>query len=466
MTYITVNLKVIKKNQESIYIPKFLLQKLELKEKEVLPLYFGLHHYKMVKVYSLPSNKKIIYITSKLKEQLLLPYSKNIILQKMDNGLRLGPLIGILTTDLTGNKFSNPVTREKHPFSLFFKGLLAPEPFYPAYYFVFTPNHVNWQSKTIKGYFYKANTKQKSWELISIPFPDVVYNRIPNRTIENKESIAYFKQEYLVQGGKLFNSNFFNKWDMHKILEENEQIKQFIPDTYINPSLTIFEEMLEKHPIVYLKPSNGSLGLGVYRIERRSNDYLVHYRHGNQNKTLTFKKIKSIYQYIFTRKKTLRYLLQQGIDLIDYQQNPVDFRVHLNKNIANEWQVVALGAKVAGKGSVTTHLRTGGKLIDAQQFLEAKYNKQAISMQNAIYTASIQIAKTVENYLGQPLGELGLDIGIDKNNQIWLFEVNSKPGRSIFKHPSLKAASMESSKRLLEYSIYLANNQSKTLEGL
>lgn len=457
MTAMTVNLKITKSHQEIIYLPSALIQKLELQPNRIVSLHFGIGNTRRVKVRPFKSKEKEIILTSALKEALLLPYRKKIMVKREKDGLHIGPIIGILTTDFTGNKFANPDTREHHPFSIFFKHLLAPEPLYPAFYFVFTPDHVDWQRNRIHGYFYLPTSNQKkSWKLVSVPFPDVVYNRIPNRTIERKETIHQFKQNYLKMGGQIFNPNFFSKWDMVQILANDPITIPYIPETYINPSSSLLQQMVKKHPIVYLKPANGSLGLGIYKILKENNDYIVHYRNGNQNKSLLFKDIVSLYKYIFSRKNRQRYLIQQGIDLIEYQQNPVDFRIQLHKNQFNEWQVIAIGGKAAGRGSVTTHIRTGGQLIDSFAYLENVFHEHTATMQQRINQASIQIAKKVEEKINSPIGELGLDIGIDKNHQIWLFEVNSKPGRSIFKHPSLKSARMVSSKYLLEYAIYLA----------
>jgi len=454
MASFNIKLKTIKGHEENIYIPKLLLNNLELSENQAIPIYFGLGNFKIAIVKAITDKDNEVYITSKLRDSLLIPYSKNILIQKEFDGIRFGPIIGILTTDYTGKKFTNLKIGLEHPFSLFFKNMLTPEPFYPAYYFIFTPDNVDWQNKTVNGFFF---SKENQWVTKTIPLPDVVYNRIPNRTVERLNYINNFKNEYILLGGKLFNHNFFNKWDIYNILVEEEKTKVFIPETHISPSAQLFKVMLEKHPIIYLKPANGSLGLGVYKIINKNSDFVVQFRSKNSNKAIIFKDAVSIFKYIFSNKFPHRYILQQGINLVEYDHCPVDFRVHMHKNNNDKWQVIAIGAKAAGKGSVTTHLRTGGQLINADQYLDLMFNEHASVIKENINTSSILIAETVESKLKEPLGELGLDIGIDKNSRIWLFEVNSKPGRSIFKHPSLKTARAESNKRLLEYAILLSN---------
>ncbi len=457
MNYITVDVKILKSQQERIYIPSSLLQKLKLNNNQKIPINFGLTKSKEVFIKSYKSIKNEIIITTALKRSLLFPFKKKVLLKKERNGIRIGPLVGIFTTDITGNKFSNPATSASHPHSIFFKSLIKPEHYFPSFYFVFTPNNVNWKTKTIKGFFHvNKNDNIKTWQTIEVPFPDVVYNRIPNRTVEKKDTIVNFKQNYLNLGGQIFNYDFFNKWDIYQILNSNINCYKYIPETYLNPSLDKFIKMVNKYPVIYLKPTNGSLGLGIFKIEKLNNYYILKHRLGSNNVSRNFKNIASIYKYIFSKKRARNYLLQQGIDLIKYQNNPVDFRVQLHKDQIDEWQVTAIGAKVAGRNSVTTHLRTGGKLLDALKFLDHKFNNQSNAVVNNIKFSAINIAQAIEISKNNPIGELGLDIGIDNNQNIWLFEVNSKPGRSIFKHPSLKTSYTKSNLLLLQYATHLA----------
>ncbi len=63
----------------------------------------------------------------------------------------------------------------------------------------------------------------------------------------------------------LFNWSFFDKWDVYNLLEGTDAYKH-VPDSRINPSASDIREMLEKHKFIYLKPTGGSLGIGIYRL--------------------------------------------------------------------------------------------------------------------------------------------------------------------------------------------------------
>lgn len=61
------------------------------------------------------------------------------------------------------------------------------------------------------------------------------------------------------------------------------------------------------------------------------------------------------------------------------------------------------------------------------------------------------------------LFELGIDLGIDKKGQLWILDINSKPGRKIIQ--ALQPENMKDIHRApLQYSQYLANHLQKAGE--
>ncbi|WP_460267415.1 YheC/YheD family protein [Clostridium tertium] len=45
--------------------------------------------------------------------------------------------------------------------------------------------------------------------------------------------------------------------------------------------------------------------------------------------------------------------MQQGVDLIEFQGKPADFRVHTNKNRKGKWTVTAIAVKISGEAHLT-----------------------------------------------------------------------------------------------------------------
>lgn len=79
---------------------------------------------------------------------------------------------------------------------------------------------------------------------------------------------------------------------------------------------------------------------------------------------------------------------------------------------------------------------------------------------------SLTITGALEERYGR-LGELGIDYGIDRDGNIWLLEVNSRPGRASFFQIRQPKCAFRAINRPLEYARYLIT-QSKTtgLQGM
>ena len=93
--------------------------------------------------------------------------------------------------------------------------------------------------------------------------------------------------------------------------------------------------------------------------------------------------------------------------------------------------------------------------------LQKLYGNRSEAMLTALKKASIQLADGIERNYRYPLGELGLDLGLDKDERFWMFEANAKPGRSIFKHPELKDQGILALNTMLEYCLYLSSFRRK-----
>jgi hypothetical protein len=399
---------------------------------------------------------KIIFSPATAK-QLHLPYTGATSAVMQQKTLRLGPVIGILTASNTGN-LQNPFGPRSRYFRLFIEASIPEKPFF----LVFTPEMINWSNQTISGWFWKKDTKgQTRWIRYTSPVPDVVYDRIFSRTLQASSRIqSCLTKLKEIHQCQIFNPGFFNKWTIHQMLSKDARTVDLIPETYLSPSTTTLQEILEKHRMVYLKPNGGCAGRGIFRITHHPKEgYFCRYHKGKSN-LHRFQSLEKLMQYYFGKSQSTqfkKYLVQQGIHLIKYQGRPVDFRVHMHKDKTGEWQVIAIGAKAAGSGCVTTHIRTGGSLISTDELLQSTFPQEADAIKNSIRDTAIIVANTLDEKIDGPIGELGMDIGVDKTKKVWLFEANSKPGRHIFHQHNLKEAGRQSAKCITDFSLKLAN---------
>lgn len=393
-----------------------------------------------------------LFFSPTIARQLMIHPQLQIRAKMWNQQLKLGPVIGILTTGFTGNPLK-PFGGRSTLFKSFIQAGNSEKPLI----YVFTPEMINWQTKTVSAWYFKNSR----WSAHPSPLPDVVYERIPNRKAESlarvKSCIQRLKNR---ENCLIFNQGFFNKWSVHLLLSNHPKTAAMIPETYLSPTLATIENMLKKHYMVYLKPSGGSLGLGIFRITYHPKEgYYCRFHQGEQNVLHRFQTLEKCIQHYFAHQpgRFRKYLVQQGIRLIKHHQRAVDFRIHLHKDSNANWQVVAIGSKMAGTGSVTTHIRTGGAVLSTYDLLRHVFQQNANAMEIKLKQKAKMIAQVLEEQIDGPLGELGMDIGIDQNGHIWLFEINAKPGRHIFHHPTLRKAGRLSAKYITDYSLKLAN---------
>lgn len=396
-----------------------------------------------------------LYLTSGVRNAIKIPKSGPVYLRNLQDGnIQLGPLIGVLTD---GN------TTSSLPFGSrtgFIKQLLR-EGSKKSYIFAFTPRDINWQTDTVHGFFLSSGGE---FTRKTVPLPDVVYNRLPSRRFDFSPSINQLRERFARKRVPFFNWSFFNKSDIYHLLESDPEVSRFVPESHLNPSSERIKSMLERHPFVYYKPSGGSLGKGIYRLSHLpKRGYYVRYRKKNNNVLLRFSSFKSMLRMLQSSQgQSLKgYVIQQGIQLIEIDNCPIDFRFHMHKNGSNQWVVVGIGAKKSGRGSVTTHIKNGGSLMTPEQALGRVFGDRAGEVLQRAKNTAITLAQAIEHHHHHLLGEIGFDLGIDQQEKIWMFEANSKPGRSIFQHPSLRAEGRASVEHILDHCLYLSKFRGK-----
>ncbi|WP_102346244.1 YheC/YheD family endospore coat-associated protein [Bacillus sp. Marseille-P3661] len=331
----------------------------------------------------------------------------------------------------------------------------------PLVVYAFTHNDIDWNQNTVNGYFisYSESTSKNemghTWSRGTFPLPDVIYNRVTSKRIYHRKDFKLFL-ETIIECKKppIINPYFFDKATIHRYLLKNESLEPYIPKTYISPRPKDVKRLITSYKTVFLKPSHGTYGIGIYKITQLENgSYLCESRFNNEYKSIQFASITSLFKRILPKRKRLRYIAQQGIHLANLNNSFFDFRIHMNKNGENQWHASAIGANVVDLSNVTTH---GGWIKPYNEVLEPVFGHLSSDITEKIKLVSLQCAETIERNLTYNLGELGLDIGVDHKGHIWILEVNARPGVHIFEHSKLKENFDQSIQSMIDYFSYLA----------
>jgi hypothetical protein len=396
-----------------------------------------------------PKGRNVVSISSSLGEELALPpFISTIYLFRHENTIILGPLIGIFTSGFT-SFLMKPIGER----SAFFSKLLSLQSSMGVIPFVFGEKHIDWENGLVKGHFYIRN----QWEKHVVPLPNVIYDRLPNRKSEKKPGYQDIKSRLQTEYGiPWYNPGFFNKLDVFERLENDDEAVRYLPETHAFQSFSQIDRLMSEYGHVYIKPKNGSLGLGVHQFtyDRIAEVYSCRFQdRTGKNRLVKSAALEKLVQKLIPAKLLNRMLIQQGIHLVKLEGREVDFRVHTNKDEYGKWQVSAIAGKVAGEGSVTTHLHNGGKVKCLEEIFTDKNDCSRV--EEKLKAAAITLSSALERNMEGFIGEIGFDFGMDTDGRIWLFEANSKPGRSIFTHPDLKSFELLTRKLSLSFGLYL-----------
>lgn len=329
--------------------------------------------------------------------------------------------------------------------------------------YVLTVKNLLLTRRSLKGYVY--NESEDIWQLRLLPFPDIIYNRIPLREDEIQPSVRMkinaCKKHPRVT---LFNPAFFNKWDLFEWLRLSKSTKPYIPTTRKLISVAGLGRMMQRHPYLYLKPESGKAGKGIMTIKVHAEKQLPYRLKIQENKksaTYNCATIYKLWSRIQKQSGGEAYIAQQGIKLASFNERRFDLRALVQKNQRGQWDITGIGARIAGVSSITTHVPRGGMIEDPEKLLVNSFNEeQARKLLIKAKNTAVLIAKQIERASGQLLGEMSMDIGVDSAGNMWFFEANSKPMK--FDEPHIRQKSLE---RIFHYGAYLARLKTEKAGG-
>ncbi|MFD0716464.1 YheC/YheD family protein [Paenibacillus sp. GCM10027626] len=338
--------------------------------------------------------------------------------------LSLGPLIGVLISR------DNPELPSR-PFgsiTLFCRELVAACAAQGAYVYFFTPEHIRGIS-TVEGWIY-----EDGWRKTALPAPDIVNNRLTSRKLENRPSVQQFLKEVKLRyNTTVFNEKFLDKTEVFDALKKDAALIRYLPESHVLRTFTTLKTMCTRYNTVFIKPVRGSLGKGIIRVSRAEGDkYLAQYATVGGTKKQQFSSLNKLFTSLSGKMKTVKYQIQQGLNLITINGRPVDFRALVQKNQTGNWSLTSIVARTAGNHHFVSNLARGGTLSTVKEAV-MKSNLSFASSNDAparLQRAALEIARGIDSHIPAHFGELGIDLAMDSVGRIWLLEVNSKPSKN------------------------------------
>nr|WP_206529793.1 YheC/YheD family protein [Brevibacillus sp. SYP-B805] len=324
--------------------------------------------------------------------------------------------------------------------------------------FLFSPRDVNTARQEVNGF---VPDVRKGWKEKRFRWPDVVIDRYRWYPLAKHDDYLPFRRRELF---RYASSRFANKWRVYHVLAADETARRWLPEARIYSRRNV-AYMLKAYGNVYIKPTHGSGGRSIVKLERRKNGYAFLGRTRLQGKRVLILPtlpalLRRLDRWVEREKQgNEAFFVQQGLHLELLPGRHVDMRLLIQKDGEGIWRVTGMGARIGDVKSSTTNLHGGGSAVSAAGFLLERFGEEKAEM---IVRECMRLARRIvdvlEHHYG-PMMEFGIDIGVDVAGNVWLIEVNPKPGREIFRKIGQMERYRLAMQRPLEYALYLARTE-------
>ena len=408
-------------NLQTVYLSTYMMEHLNLEENSMYTLICGINslpvHIKKAPVKNISNG--MLWLSLDIFEKILIPEGITLEAIFTERIIRIGPILALLTENKFLKDYLNG-TDCVEEYSLYADAAEDVS----ALIYVFSLRNLNSKGKYINGYIPEREENNKwIWHKCCLPMPDAICNRMAAAA----SSPAYSKIkliEEIVPDIKIINRiTKISKWKIAEILQKDSVTRKYIPETHFLRGSEDIIAMLKKYPVIYLKPVRRSLGLGIIKMEKNTEgNYTAFYNVNRVNL-----KIDGDVNWILAKLSEVMgkrgYIVQQGIPVALYKGKVFDLRVTIQKNGTGEWSFTRWAARVGAPGNIVSNVAAGGKGVSAEKVLGENFGGRIQAIKDEVKRAGLVIAEALDRRLND-IGDLGLDIGIDMDGKIYLFEVN------------------------------------------
>ncbi len=303
-------------------------------------------------------------------------------------------------------------------------------------FYFFSPGRVFFHDQSIEGWIYEKG----QWLQKRMPFPDVIYNSSPPITDKQEEIV-----ERLSAIIPFTSHSLGDKLDVYQKIKKAKVFAQYvIPFIEITKPKEV-SEFLNSHREMVLKPLTGHKGQGILFVRTLGESISVH-----QDKSTTLMKIEEFELFIKQLIRDHIYLAQAFVESKTKDGLSTHLRLHVQKDGEGNWKLTSIFPCIARQG-IIANLNNGGYTMLLEHFLKREFDDDYYNMKRYLEQFSIQFTNHFDSLYHHKLDELGIDVGLDKNHKIWIFEVNWRPGT-----PPTFSLELDVAKQMIRYARYLA----------
>lgn len=389
-----------------------------------------------------------VYIASKLMQRLGLPAGRPLNMRRTLTGeLHVGPFVGIFCQRYPGPSLYGPQTR-------FFRRLIQMGRAMGMFVYVFETTDVDRRSATIYG---STWVQGRGWVRGPYPLPHVLYDR----GMVN-DAVVRAHRWLRLRGVRQFNSYVGSKLWVYRLMAQSPELARYIPETRVLRRTGDLALMLRKHGIVYVKSANGGKGIGIWVISQDSGGGYT-FRFTDSKARIHRGRTSDVSSVALRLLSAPRqpWIIQPRIDLLRWRGRIFDVRVLVQRDGQGELLITGTGARIGRQGSIISNIFGGGDARPLQPLLQESLgisSEAAAHMHREIERISMTVARLIDRAARRTgtIGELGIDIAIDRKGRLWFLEANSRTGRNVFGMAGMHESAQAAMERPLQYAEYVA----------
>lgn len=293
-------------------------------------------------------------------------------------------------------------------------------------------------------------------EIVSLP--DAVYMQcIADR-------ISIIRLERKLGANRLFNNIMFDKWQGWSMLASDRTLQDLIPHTQLFASEADLYAFLEMYRDIFIKPidpEHGHSSNGIIRLVVNTDGTVdASYSTGVQMSFVSFESARQFYGWFESNLSQRPYLVQQTIKTELWMNGAADIRLHMNKNGSGQWECSHALFRIAQNRSHIIPSQVMQLSMEKWKTMFPTEKQRIDRVERKLIDLGYRIGMLMDR-AGFHMADIGIDLGMDRQDGLRIFEVNPLPTPLLNK---LEATGDGSLTKPLEYALYLltAGNPGET----
>ena len=298
---------------------------------------------------------------------------------------------------------------------------------------IFDPQKLLTAKKKCEG-FTRYGSK---WIKINSTLPHVIYDRFYSnlKGLDNEVEHIKFKlsEKYYFINPVGLSSYVTDKVKFSYLMKQMRVNTPTIISEQLPENSTQWATLINQPSRLIIKPRFGRMGKGIFRIHTENKSQRIIIR--SASLTLIADSIPEMEGIIESLLDVFKLsgknmMVQEEIQIPE--EKYFDIRCLIQRDGSGSPVLTGKVIRCAASKAVAPNIDQGGFAMDIEKWVTDNINfHHSSDFINAVEMFSLDVFRKIENYTG-PIGELGVDILVDKYYNLYLIEANAKPGRFAF----------------------------------